>query len=665
MKFLLNLFVILFSVFAFCQKKEGKALIDSLEQVIPTVKNEKTKVDLYNNIAKEYRKIDINSCESYANKALELSKKIKYNNGIAYSYRNLGIVSASKNNFPEALSNYELGLKNTTNKSIKGEILGGIGKVYSLKSDYPTALKYFFESLKLFEEVNDKELQSITLQNISTIYIYLGDAEKAKLYRKKSDSTKNIRISINAIPLQKTETSNSKINCLVEVKDTVIANNYYLEVLKKASKSGLDLEKNKFLINECRFLIDSKKYDNALQILIPLLKTEELKPKNEAQIAAIYYQFGDIYYFKAQQEKTKLLKKELNEKSIASYEKSIQLISKLNLLDEKQKRYFKLHLAYKQNNNFEKSLLAFEKAAIYKDSIFNFSKKETIKNLEDKREIDLKNNQIKIKNLTLESNKKQKYYFIGGIFLLAVIGSLLFYQSRNRKKNNEKLQLLNTELDEANKAKTRFFSILNHDLRGPVANLVFFLQLQNESPEMLDEESTKRMQDKTMAGAENLLNSMEDILQWSKSQMENFKPQPKNIGINSLFEDTKMHFSSEEKIQITFENTQNIQINTDENYLKTIIRNLTGNAIKALDKIENPTINWKAWQENGQSYLSITDNGKGASDEQFKALYDDKEVVGIKTGLGLHLIRDLAKAIDCEIEVNSKVNEGTTFTLKL
>lgn len=158
---------------------------------------------------------------------------------------------------------------------------------------------------------------------------------------------------------------------------------------------------------------------------------------------------------------------------------------------------------------------------------------------------------------------------------------------------------------------------------------------------------------------------MEDILQWSKSQMENFKPQPKEIAINSLFEDTKNHFSSEEKVKILFENPDNIQINTDENYLKTIIRNLTGNSIKALNEIENPTIIWKAWQENNISYLSITDNGKGAFDEQFKALYDDKEIVGIKTGLGLHLIRDLAKAIDCEISVDSKVNQKTTFTLKI
>lgn len=291
--------------------------------------------------------------------------------------------------------------------------------------------------------------------------------------------------------------------------------------------------------------------------------------------------------------------------------------------------------------------------------------KKNLAEMEAKYQNNVKKQEIQNKNIQIDVANKQKYYFIAGLFLLAIIGSLLFYQSRNRRKTNDKLQLLNTELDEANKAKTRFFSILNHDLRGPVANLVFFLQLQKESPEMLDEESTKRMQDKTMAGAENLLNSMEDILQWSKSQMENFKPQPKKIALNSLFEDTKSHFSSEEKVQILFENKDNIQINTDENYLKTIIRNLTGNAIKALNGIENPTIIWKAWQENETSYLSISDNGKGASDEQFKALYDDKEVVGIKSGLGLHLIRDLAKAIDCEISVDSKVNQGTTFTLKL
>ena len=91
---------------------------------------------------------------------------------------------------------------------------------------------------------------------------------------------------------------------------------------------------------------------------------------------------------------------------------------------------------------------------------------------------------------------------------------------------------------------------------------------------------------------------------------------------------------------------------------------MTNNAINIFSTTPNPTIIWKAWQENGVSFLSITDNGSGASIDEFKALYDEKEVVGIKSGLGLHLIRDLAKAINCEISVNSKINFGTTIILK-
>ena len=273
--------------------------------------------------------------------------------------------------------------------------------------------------------------------------------------------------------------------------------------------------------------------------------------------------------------------------------------------------------------------------------------------------------QNKLKNLKIETTSKQKYYLIAGLILLTIIGSLLFYQSKNRKKTNEKLQVLNNDLDQANKVKARFFSILNHDLRSPVNNLIHYLYLQKESPELLDEFSKEQIESETLTSAENLLDSMEDILLWSKGQMENFKPKFENNLISKIFSDTQKHFSSESKISILFENPENLKILTDQNYLKTIIRNLTGNAIKALAKTPNPIITWKGWQENGQNYLSVKDNGTGADQEQFKALYDEKVVVGIQSGLGLHLIRDLAKAINCEISVDSKENVGTTFTLKL
>ena len=134
---------------------------------------------------------------------------------------------------------------------------------------------------------------------------------------------------------------------------------------------------------------------------------------------------------------------------------------------------------------------------------------------------------------------------------------------------------------------------------------------------------------------------------------------------DSLFFDTAKHFSSIDDIIITYNNQEKIELYTDENYLKTIMRNLTGNAIKALEKTKNPKIEWNAYTKGNKIILSICDNGPGGSKEQFKALYDEAAISGISSGLGLHLIRDLAKIIKAEISIDTNSKSGTTIKICL
>ena len=75
------------------------------------------------------------------------------------------------------------------------------------------------------------------------------------------------------------------------------------------------------------------------------------------------------------------------------------------------------------------------------------------------------------------------------------------------------------------------------------------------------------------------------------------------------------------------------------------------------------TIEWKARKEGATTLLSITDNGPGIGREQAKTLFDESVVTNEKTGFGFHLIRDLAKAIQYKIAVQSEQGQGTTFTL--
>ena len=72
--------------------------------------------------------------------------------------------------------------------------------------------------------------------------------------------------------------------------------------------------------------------------------------------------------------------------------------------------------------------------------------KKNLAEMEAKYQNNVKKQEILNKNLQIDVANKQKYYFVGGLFLLTIIGGLLFYQSRKRKQTNQKLQLLNSIL---------------------------------------------------------------------------------------------------------------------------------------------------------------------------------------------------------------------------
>ena len=654
------IFIVLFISYLSHSQVNSEFIIDSLEKKLPKIETEKEKIDILNQIAYEYKFIDPKKNLDNATKALEFAKKINYLDGIINAKRNLGYFYLISSDYKQAQDNFNYIIKNTKDNSKIGLSYSGLGIIEAKQSNYPEALKLYFKGLKFAENSNDKIIQAKILSNIGSVYYDTNEFNKSIQYQKKA----------LAIPSKNgfKEDDNLRLHniglCYFELK------NYdkCLEFIQKAEllddKLGNLMNKISCIGVRGRVYFERKEYDKALSIFLKQLElnNEFGDPHN---ISGTYSRIGDVYKIKAITNDDLNKRKEFYLKALEYYTKSIALNKENNDLQSLSTDYASIYELEKKQNNFKEALSALGLSKAYNDSIFNLDNKETIKNLEDKRTIEVKEKQLKINQLELQAKEKQKWFYLFGIGLLAIIGGLLFYQSRNRKKTNEKLQLLNTELDQANKTKTRFFSILNHDLRGPVANLIHFLHLQKDNPELLDEETKNRMQNKTISGAENLLSSMEDILLWSKGQMENFKPQAKIVAVNDLFEDTKKVFSGYHKIKFEYHNSDAISIFTDENYLKTIVRNLTSNAINVFTTTPNPTIIWKAWQENGVSYLSITDNGPGASKEQFKALYDDKEVVGIKSGLGLHLIRDLAKAINCEISVNSIVNEGTTFVLKI
>jgi K+-sensing histidine kinase KdpD len=179
----------------------------------------------------------------------------------------------------------------------------------------------------------------------------------------------------------------------------------------------------------------------------------------------------------------------------------------------------------------------------------------------------------------------------------------------------------------------------------------------------MNEQQIAERENKISDSANALLDTMEAMLLWSKGQMEHFKPSVAEVAVNDLFIYLEHFFTGTEHVSFSFENQENLILQTDEDYLKTIMHNLTANAVKALQQTTGAKITWKAWKQQTNIYLSIIDNGTGVSKEQLKALYDETATSGSRHGLGLHIIRDLAKAIGCSITLQPQTKTGTEFIL--
>jgi signal transduction histidine kinase len=532
-------------------------------------------------------------------------------------------------NYTAAMDCYQQALtiaRNINNDSLEAGCYVGLAVIAYYQHDLPKDSLYNFKALTIFGKNHDTLREGKTLRNIAATYAQQGDLANANKYFGQSSS---IFMQLHQLKLAAGIYSNMAAMYRWNLRKSIELEWAAKEIWDKDPNDGVLPAVNLGNLGSHYFYL--VKFDS-LQFI-----------KHDALISASA--------------------SENLERSERYLRQSIQMAGQNNDINHQSHFMGELSelLAYK--GDFKDAYYNIRKYYEIQDSIFSQENKNKIAQLESAREMDVKNKEIVNKELQLSTQRKQRIFFITGLFLLAVIASLLFWQSRIRKKSNTTLVKLNNELNEANKTKAKFFAILSHDLRSPVASLVNFLRLQKKKPDLLTEQQVQNHEQKIEASAESLLETMETMLLWSKGQMENFKPSVQTVPVNSLFNCLEKAFSPTTQTKIAFINPAGLSVVTDENYLQTIMYNLTSNAIKALKHTEHALIEWKAFEQDGKTILSVTDNGPGLTEESMFTLFNETTSVNAKTGLGLHLIRDLARAIQCKIAVTAAPENGTMFTL--
>ncbi|MEO6316269.1 MAG: HAMP domain-containing sensor histidine kinase [Chitinophagaceae bacterium] len=636
-----------------------QAQLDSMLKVLAGEQDDSNKVKTLSRISQYYYNVNPLKSFPYANQALALAEKIHWKKGISNLNNNLGLYIGDTGNNVLARKHFEISYRLNLELDAKNNQvnnLNNIGRSYMVESDYTKAADNFFKALPIAETLKDPDLISLVASNLVNCFITQKDFAKGKKYA--DIEMENGKLANNMRRITHAFMSLGTINLLQ--KDTVAAIAYANKALRIAEETNNKVDETNALINLSNYYFPDYKKQIGLMLRVNKIM-DEINPTSETSLVN-NADLGEAYIHAAEHSQ--------GAEKVAYMQKAAACLSRAKLLAEKNNspgylanisRIF-VHLE-EERGDYKSALGLFKKLTATNDSLFSQEKKNQIAGVEGKYTIAVKDNEIALSKLTLANQRKTQWGLVAGLVLLLVIGGLLYWQSRNRKKTNTTLMVLNNQLDEANKVKARFFSILSHDLRSPIVNLVHFLQLQKNDPDLLTQEQQAKHREHISESAEDLLNNMEAMLLWSKEQMANFKPNITTIPVTTLFAYIEKFFAQSPGIQFTFDATENIMIATDENYLRTIMQNLTSNAIRALKNTTGASIQWKAKQEAGKVILSITDNGPGIASEQAKVLFDDSAVNNAKNGLGLHLIRDLAKAIQYKISVQSGTGNGTTFIL--
>jgi len=250
----------------------------------------------------------------------------------------------------------------------------------------------------------------------------------------------------------------------------------------------------------------------------------------------------------------------------------------------------------------------------------------------------------------------------------------LEYQNEELNKANELSQASENHLKKLNTVKDKLLAILSHDLRSPFNTIKGFLQvLLNHIEGFTKEEILHFAQDMDKA-VQRVIDLLENLLQWSLIQTDDFEFQPEDIDIQVIIDENIALYEKnalEKHITIMMHPFAQTFVRADKNMLNFVLRNLISNAIK----FTNANASVEVFVETDQEFTTITvaDQGIGIQQESLEKIFSPEIHLSTKgtanekgTGFGLILSREFVEKNGGQLTIESQLGEGTQvrFSLK-
>ena len=631
-----------------CSSVVGQTNILELHSKLRKTRSDKDKIPLYLSISQYYQQKQADSATFYAVHGLKTATQLR-------------------------------------DKKAQGQMLYQLGVINTAQDNLSTAHQHLITALGIFQSLKDRKNTILTYEELGVIEGKNGNVSKATEYLNKA-----IQLSRDAKDTIDMVQSYLRLGCIEELNDnTTKALSYYktaeelnktlplskvnLAILHHIGKVHLKSGNHEHAISHFKRGIEQT--DNADQahkhIKFLTQAGDAHKQAGNDDSALLYHKdaLEKARKFSLPEEQARVLikiadivKNSNTDKSLEHLKNALTIAKDIAHPKLAAEVYQAMTEIYRQQERYDDALFTLEQQHALLDSLFIINKSQELSGLQAKNALI-----ESTEKLDLVNQKRRFEITIAIIIFLAVLLIAFFAWSNARKT-----KAINIKLAESNQVKDRLFSIIGHDLRGPIGNMPQLLSILEMDGIPVEEQREiigilKQQSEASFEVLTSLLNWGKIQLQGVAVSMTDFQPKAvidKNIGI-------LLNQAKDKSITITNEVPVNLSLFADASHFDFIIRNLLSNAIKF--SYPNGTIDIRSQESTDKEMVvfSVKDTGAGISQEQqqqflrtnIDVAYGTKGEKG--TGLGLLLIKEFIQSNGGKIWLQSEEKKGSVFYFSL
>lgn len=254
------------------------------------------------------------------------------------------------------------------------------------------------------------------------------------------------------------------------------------------------------------------------------------------------------------------------------------------------------------------------------------------------------------------------------------------------KKEIEQQLLIEEALaqaESASRAKGKFLSDMSHEIRTPMNVILGYASIAQNNMDNRDQDKVKDCLEKIKEAGNHLIGIINDVLEVSRIEQGKINIENEESDIYELMTDfynlVEIQAAvKKQKMTINLEGITDKYVYMDWTRISQVLINLINNAIKYtpvgghIDVIVKEDCNNNIGDNIHNYIIIVKDNGRGIDEKDMPSLFDlytrgayDNDISVDGTGLGLSISKQIIELMNGTIDVDSKLGEGTTFTVKL